>query len=189
MEEETIGYEMNCNFESFRSETNVGINDVSENICLPLPMVSNDIRKYFEGSSSIIKILPTPKIYRDELTGCAYVLPSDVFELYLPYGLFACAKTDQEFHDIQMAAFKSKTVQSIWECRHAGYSLSQIGVGEKVHEDKIKHKTIFFTEWSDGTDPNGKNKGNRGSMNVMSLSLFSDIHKNDERNTFVRLLC
>ena len=56
---------------------------------------------------------------------------------------------------------------------------------------KITLKTykILISEWSDGFDPNGMNKGNRGSVHITTFSIFGKHGNNDPELSFPAGVC
>ena len=43
---------------------------------------------------------------------------------------------------------------------------------------------ILLSEWSDGFDPNGTSKNNRGSIHITSFSLLGHTNRNDPNLSF-----
>lgn len=165
-----------------------------ENECIPipLPVTSNDIRRYNEGSNSIGNVIPTPKILKHEATGSAYVRLHEIISLYLPYGLLIACKTQHEINQARNHSVEVGTTTGYWETRQAfalsndSTSTSDLLCNDTTSDlSEYNCKKILISLWSDGCDPNARTKSNRGSMHITTVSIISDLNHNDENNTFV----
>jgi hypothetical protein len=144
-----------------------------------LPVTSNDIRRYNEGCNSITNIIPTPKIHKHGPTETAYVLLHDILSLYLPYGLPIACKNTTEVNDAFDFSQQLHCSTGYWDTRRVHDLCSVPGnTGTDV-------KKILISLWSDGCDPNARNKTNRGSMHITTVTFLSDVNRNDAKNTFV----
>lgn len=110
--------------------------------------------------------------------------------MYLPYGLAVSSKTGNDIEKGHRLANCDQPVTSYCECLRA-YDLTR-NTTNTIALNNINcsnnfsdYQTIFVSLWSDGCDPNARTKTNRGSMHITTVSILSDIHRNDERNTFV----
>lgn len=95
---------------------------------------------------------------------------------YLPYGI---QLDDVNQYDIGRISGSNRKVRTYWESECARKNL------KKLPKSNLPVKIILVCEWSDGCDPNGRNKGNRGSVHIISVSLLSTKNKNSIKNTFV----
>lgn len=69
---------------------------VPDTIAIPLPVSSNDIRRYKEGTNALINLIPTPTVHKHKETDTAYVLLNEVLSLYLPYGILVSCKDQND---------------------------------------------------------------------------------------------
>ena len=126
-------------------------------ISYPLPTEPNMLRRYADGSKSIIANLPIPRIQKGPGTS-AFVLLSDALRCYLPYGLELDSKE-------KLPTNQPSVVRTYWDSEAAREGFS------KLPESTTPTQKVLITEWSDGMDPNGK-KTNRGSAHAITMSLL-----------------
>jgi hypothetical protein len=151
-------------------------NEISPlDMCLnvPIPSCASQLRRYTEGNFAILNNIPSP-IVRLCPIGNAYVLPTDCMKIYFCFGLKP--HMVQTVDDI--ASFDG-IVSSVWQTKHARKQLETL-----EPKDDSTHKILVMI-WSDGFDPNSNNKNNRGSVHVITFSLFADLNRNDRNLTFV----
>ena len=65
-----------------------------------------------------------------------------------------------------------------WQCTKAKEAQRKL---EKT--DFVCFKALL-SEWSDGFDPNGKTKDNRGSVHITSFTLYSEKEQNSQHLSF-----
>ena len=140
---------------------------------IPLPSSENDFRKYLEGSSAILSKVPLPTV-RVTASGDACVLPSDAIHLYFGLGLKP-HMIRTEFDIVRDDA----GISTVWQTKKALEALRSLET-----KDDSTHK-ILLADWSDGFDPNGTNKNNRGSVHAITCSLFSEGNRNDRDLSFL----
>lgn len=150
-------------------------------VSIPLPVTSNAIRRYSEGKDAIMNTIPTPTIRKHGPTETAYVLLHDILCLYLPYGLIVSSKSQEQINETYAKAKIAQSVGGYWETDRA-FELSNKLSSCDQDEDVQK---LLISIWSDGCDPNSRNKSNRGSLHITTVSVLSDIDRNCENNTFV----
>ena len=76
-----------------------------------------------------------------------------------------------------------KVVSNVWQTKRARELL-------KVMQDNNPNSyKLLLSEWSDGFDPNDMNKGNRGSVHIMSFSIFGKNGNNDPQLSFPASVC
>lgn len=138
-----------------------------------IPTTDNEFRRYIEGKVAILNNVPIPKVNMLENGDC-YVLPSDFLQLYFALGVMTphMIKSEKDIPD------NGDNVQSIWETKKARECLNNLDP-----KDNETYK-ILLHEWSDGFDPGGSNKNNRGSIHITSFSLLAQKNSNDPRLTF-----
>ena len=146
-------------------------NSVQKNIPSPLPTEPYMLRRYVEGSNCLLANIPIPTIHKGPGTS-GYVLLSEALRCYLPYGLKLDSKN-------AIPKAQPKKVCSYWDSKAAREEFAKV-----PDLNKITQK-VLISEWSDGMDPNGQSKKNRGSVHIMSMSLLDGENRNDPDNTFV----
>lgn len=157
-----------------------------EKISLPLPVCANDIRRYKEGTNAIVNVVPTPTVYKHVETDSAYVLLHEVLSLYLPYGLLKASKTPDAIHLELQSKNNTGETSTFWQTHQATkllYENENSGSGRTGCEATTEKLLICL--WSDGCDPNARNKTNRGSMHITTASILCRDNRNDPNNTFV----
>jgi hypothetical protein len=155
-------------------------------ISIPLPVCANDIRRYKEGSNAIINVIPTPTIRKHELTDTAYVLLHEVLSLYLPYGLLVAGKTQSEINRKIDATERTGVTSGYWETPQA-VELNNKLPDCSVRDHVTEAKKLIITLWSDGCDPNARNKTNRGSMHILLRQVYC-VTRNETTKTIL-LFC
>lgn len=70
----------------------------------------------------------------------------------------------------------------ILECRSDKNCSDSINNAIVSNSDTLK---LLVSLWSDGCNPNARNKTNCGSMHITTISILSNVNRNDENNTFV----
>ena len=145
-------------------------------MCVPsldVPSNENDLRRYTDGVNSILANIPTPKINITE-DGSACVLPSQVLRIYLSLGIKPHVIKSLEDVDT------SNGVSMYWQSEQAINEMEELAVPNDSSTGKV-----LMCVWSDGFDPNGKNKCNRGSVHVISMSLLAAHNQNEFMLSFV----
>ena len=146
-------------------ETNDGTTKVS------VPTTENELRRYVEGRYSMLNNIPIP-LTNVLPNGDTYILPSDFLRLYFALGCLQPHMILTE-KDIPQS---DGTVFCSWQSQRAREIL-------KRHKGNDCHK-VLMCEWSDGFDPNRKNKDNRGSVHITTLSLLGYKNHNDRNLSF-----
>jgi hypothetical protein len=152
-----------CNENNMVDDNNVTDSErPSKQLQIPLHSSENDFRRYLEGSSAILNKAPMPPI-RVTASGDAYVLPSDVIRLYFGFGIKPhMIRTEDDI--VRNGSF----VSTAWQSKKAKEALCSLET-----KDDSTYK-ILLADWSDGFDPNGTSKNNRGSVHAVTCSLFSE---------------
>lgn len=160
-----------------------------DSVPIPLPVNANDVRRYTDGANGIVNVIPSPVIKKDPETETAYVSLHEVISLYLPFGLPARFETDAE---IYASCDKEEDSHPVNTYKHTKRAQDLLKASDEnsaqINIDNINTppcKNMFLCIWSDGCDPNARNKTNRGSMHITTVSILSDVHRNSEQNTFV----
>ena len=151
---------------------------------LELPTSGTLMKRYLVGKNSILQNLPTPEISVSEDCSAHVHIP-EVFRLYYPYeplrNRWVGPKTTKDCGPTGSDNY----VTEYWESRRAAKLVKEMT--EELYPDpeyKDLPEKLMIVEWGDGADPNGQNKGQRGSVHVTSVSLLSDLSRNNPRNTF-----
>ena len=139
----------------------------------PIPSCKNDLRRCTEGKVAILNNVPIPLI-KQLPNGDSCVLPSDFLRLHFPLGKLEphMIKTENDTPDIGIDG----SVEEIWQTNKAKETLKNL-----ENNDNESHK-LLIGEWSDGMDPNGRNKNNRGSVHVTSFTMVGKKENSNDHN-------
>ena len=74
-------------------------------------------------------------------------------------------------------------VSTVWQSKRSKELLLSM---EKDNPETYK---VLISEWSDGFDQNGMNKGNRGSVHITTFSIFGKHGNNDQELSFPAGVC
>lgn len=94
-------------------------------ISIPLPITSNGLWLYSEGTNAIMNVITTPIIRKHAKTETVYVLLHDTLCLYFQYGLICSSKTQEDMNKTFEKSRSSGKVSRFWKTRRS-YALPKM---------------------------------------------------------------
>ena len=157
-------------FRRIYEKSNLERNKTSPGISCKIPESRLELLRYVDGKKSIMENIPVPKIYTAS-NGDAYVRLPEALQLYLCFGLKP--STVRLINETGPVG-RDGVTDTIWNCPHARKQLQSL-----AHRNANSNKAALV-KWSDGCDSNCSSKGNRGSVHVCTVTLFSGDNNNSK---------
>ena len=138
-------------------------NDSECVIDLPLPTTVSEARHLLENKTSFIQMLPIPEIHFHPYDGYSYVMPSDVLELSLAFGI----DTEEVFHRQLGRNDSTLSHRSIFRTPNMIEKMS-------MHSENPEEPDTLYVPialWSDGFDAGSQAKSNRSMVKLTTLHI------------------
>ena len=138
-------------------------NDSECVIDLPLPTTISEARHLLENKTSFIQMLPIPAIHFQRCDGYSYVMPSDILELSLAFGI----ETEEVFHQQLGCNESTLSHRSIFRTPNMIDKLC-------LHSESTEESDTLYVPialWSDGFDAGSQAKSNRSLVKLTTLHI------------------
>ena len=150
-------------FEEFNESVTTNVDSSNPVMDLLLPSTMSEARHLLENRNSFVQSLPIPPIHCQNVDGYTYVLPSDVLELSLAFGVDTELVYDNEFHE----NVTTLPDRSIFRTQNMINKITT----NSVDDDENRSLYVPIAIWSDGFDAGSQAKSNRSLVKLTTLHI------------------